>query len=167
MIKSKVLSVAVIVIIAMLTLFPVMLTAGPGETDPVQLKKDRETLTHLKTVLWPKAYREQDTKLLDRILAKEFQMIDDSGVTTKKADELDYIKKNKPSHDSFKYTIKRLDIFENGTAVVSGTGLVKGKNKKGPYVLNYHSSNVLIKRDGRWQAISSHVSGVKMEQGKD
>jgi hypothetical protein len=123
---------------------------------------DREKLTHLKEVLWPKAYREQDTVLLDNILADEFQMIDDAGEWSNKKLELDYIKKNKPTYDSFRFEITRLDIFENGTAVVAGTGHIKGSDEKGPYYMQYQSSNILIKRSGNWKAISSHVSGIKL-----
>lgn len=126
-----------------------------------QAQDDREQLRYLKTVEWPKAYREQDTVLLKKILADEFQMIDASGETSTKKLEIEYIKKNKPSYSSFTFTINRLDIFENGTAVVSGTGLIKGTGKKGDYQTTYQSSNVLTKRKGQWQAISSHVSGVK------
>ena len=125
-------------------------------------KTDEEQLRYIKEVLWPKSYREQDTVLLDKILADEFAMIDAQGEWTSKRDELDYIKKNKPSYDSFFFEIKRLDIFENGTAVVSGIGHVKGSNENGPYDMEYHSSNILIKRKEGWKAISSHVSGVKM-----
>lgn len=88
-------------------------------------------------------------------------MIDASGGVSTKKLELDYIKKNKPSYSSFVFTINRLDVFENGTAVVSGTGLIKGKGKEGDYETTYQSSNVFIKRNGLWKAISSHVSGVK------
>lgn len=122
---------------------------------------DQDTLRHLKEVLWPKAYAEQDGKLLDAILADEFQMVDADGNWSSKREELDYISKNKPSHDSFVFTIKRLEVFENGTAIVAGEGTIKGKDKDGPYVMTYQSSNVLIKRGGQWKAIASHVSGIK------
>lgn len=124
-------------------------------------KSDLEILRHLKEVEWPKAYREQDTKLLDRILADEFQMVTDDDNWSNKQKELEYIKGNKPSYDSFRFEIKRLDVFENGTAVVAGTGHIKGKDKDGEYKVEYQSSNILIKRDSVWKAISSHVSGVK------
>lgn len=125
------------------------------------LKDDEAKLRHLKKVLWKRAYREQDTKLLDRILADEFQAIFDDGSWSTKSQEMKYIEKNRPDYDSFEYTIKRLDIFENGTAIVAGEGHVQGKNDDGPYEYRYQSSNVLIKREGVWKAISSHVSGVK------
>ena len=127
----------------------------------VDCPNDSATLKHLKTVLWPKAYREQDTKMLGEILADEFQMVDGEGVWSNKKQELEYIKKNKPTYDAFKFTIKRLDIFKNGTAVVAGEGHIKGTGKNGAYDVIYQSSNVLVKRNGRWQAISSHVSGAK------
>jgi uncharacterized protein YciI len=124
-------------------------------------KSDLEILRQLKEVEWPRAYREQDTKLLDSILADEFQMVRDDGIWSNKQKELEYIKTNKPSYDSFRFEIKRLDVLENGTAVVAGTGHIGGKDKEGQYKVEYQSSNILIKRDSVWKAISSHVSGVK------
>ncbi|MBX2970693.1 MAG: nuclear transport factor 2 family protein [Cyclobacteriaceae bacterium] len=132
-----------------------------SEKTAVLTVDDREKLTTLKEVLWPKAYREQDTVLLDQILADEFQLIDSDGNWSDKKFELDYIKKNKPSYDSFRFEIKRLDIFENGTAVVAGTGHIEGEDENGPYKMIYQSSNILIKRQGEWKAIASHVSGIK------
>lgn len=123
---------------------------------------DEKALRYLKEVEWPKAYREQDTVLLDRILADEFKMIGSDGEWSSKKEELAYIKKNKPSYKSFKFNIKRLDIFENNTAIVSGTGVIQSKDDNGDYEYIYQSSNVLIKRNGTWKAIASHTSGDKV-----
>ena len=57
--------------------------------------------------------------------------------------------------------IKRLEIFENGTAVVAGTGHIQGRDADGPYKVEYQSSNILIKRGGLWKAVASHVSGAR------
>lgn len=122
---------------------------------------DLAALRYLKEVEWPQAYRTQDTVLLDRILADEFQMVDAAGNWYTKRDELDYIKANKPGYDSFRFEIKRLEIFENGTAVVAGTGHIKSTDDEGPYTMTYQSSNILIKRADLWKAIASHVSGIK------
>lgn len=124
---------------------------------------DLARLREIKEVLWPKAYREQDATLLDQILADEFESIDAEGTRSTKPEELDYIRKNKPGYDSFRFEIKRLQVFPNRTAVVSGTGYVVTEPKAGKKGsrTEYQSSNVFIERDGRWQAIASHVSGVK------
>jgi len=119
--------------------------------------EDSTLLRTLKEVEWPKAYREQDTLLLDRILADEFQMIDASGNVTDKSFELDWIKSNSTSYDSFYYDIKRFDLFDNGTAIMSGTGHMFTDNKE----TIYQSSNVLVKKDTIWKAVASHVSGIK------
>lgn len=118
---------------------------------------DKEVLRHLKEVEWPKAYAEQDTVLLDRILGEDFQMIDQSGNWYTKKDEIEWIKKNAASYDSFHFEIKRFDIQDNGTAIICGTGHILQDSVKS----TYESSNVLIKRDGDWKAVLSHVSGFK------
>lgn len=124
-------------------------------------RADEEALRYLKEVEWPKAYREQDAALLSRILADEFQRIGSDGEYSTKKDEMEYIKTNKPSYISFKFNIKRLEIFGNGTAIVAGTGIVKNRDKDGEFEMTYQSTNILIKRNGIWKAIASHTSGNK------
>ena len=127
-------------------------------------QSDEATLREIKEVLWPRAYAQQDVALLDSLLADEFQMVDADGNWSTKADELEWISSNPPSYDSLVFEIIRLDIFENGSAIVAGKGIVSGTDEQGPYTLEYQSTNVLIKRDGTWRAIASHVSGIKREQ---
>ena len=112
---------------------------------------------HQKEVEWPKAYAEQDTILLDRILGEDFQMIDQDGNWYTKKDELDWIKKNAAGYDSFHFEIKRFEILDNGTAIICGTGHILNDTVKSIY----QSSNVLVKREGEWKAVLSHVSGLK------
>nr|WP_299071198.1 nuclear transport factor 2 family protein [uncultured Allomuricauda sp.] len=118
---------------------------------------DKEILRNLKEVQWPKAYREQDTILLDAILGDDFQMIDAGGTWSNKSGELEWIKENAVRYDSFHYEIKRLDVLDNGTALICGTGHIQNDSTK----TIYQSSNILIKRNGMWKAVASHVSGVK------
>ncbi len=119
--------------------------------------EDKEILRNLKEIQWPKAYREQDTVLLDNILGDDFQMVDAGGNWSNKNMELDWIKEHAMQHDSFYYEIKRLDILDNGTAMICGTGHILNDSTE----TIYQSSNVLIKRNGAWKAIASHVSGIK------
>ncbi|WP_370086766.1 nuclear transport factor 2 family protein [Ekhidna sp.] len=136
-----------------------------SSTNAVVITDDDEaTLREFKTVFWPKAYAEQDTMLLNQLLHDDFQMIDDNGDSYTKADEMEYISNYGPSYNEFDYEITRLDIFENGTAVISGTGTMKGVEGAEAYITKYKSSNSLVKVNGKWKAISSHVSGVKEER---
>ena len=112
---------------------------------------DEETLRHFKTVLWPQAYRTQDVALLDTLLHDSFQLIDDEGRRSTKAGELEWVAANAWSPGNFEYRIERLDVYEGRWAVIDGSGIADR--------YTYKSSNVLIKVDGRWQAVASHVSG--------
>ena len=114
---------------------------------------DEVVLRHFKTVMWPTAYKTQDVQLLDKMLHPSFQMIDDAGNRSTKEKELDYIKNNHWNPRDFVYTIERLDIYEGRFAVIDGTGVSD--------TYQYKSSNYLIKEDGKWRAIGSHVSGYK------
>lgn len=122
----------------------------------INYNTEMEGLRYLKEVEWPKAYREQDTILLDRILGDDFQMVRDDGVWSNKKKEMNWIRNNAMSHDSFRYEIKRLEILENGTAIIAGTGHIINDDLE----TTYESSNILIKRNGIWKAVLSHVSGV-------
>ena len=121
--------------------------------------RDSAALVTLKERDWPRAYRTQDAALLDRILADEFQVIRDDGERSTKRDELEYVRTTPPAYDSLVFRIERLDILENGTAIVAGTGLVHARRDGRPVRTEYKSTNVLIRRAGRWQAVASHTSG--------
>jgi ketosteroid isomerase-like protein len=122
---------------------------------------DEAALREIKVSLWPRAYFTQDTRLLGQILADEFQMYDDSGARSTKAEELAWIAKNKPGYDSLSFVIERLEIFNGDMAVVAGTGTIKGKDPEGAYSGTYKSTNIFVKRHGQWRAVASHVSGWK------
>jgi hypothetical protein len=119
---------------------------------------DEAALRHLKTVLWPQAYRSQDTELLARILDDSFQMIDAEGNRSDKHKELAWLAENTWNPGAFEYRIERLDIYDAMWAIVDGTGIAEK--------YSYKSSNVLIKRGGQWRAVASHVSGFR-EVGVD
>ncbi|WP_460219336.1 nuclear transport factor 2 family protein [Psychroserpens sp. MEBiC05023] len=123
----------------------------------LSFENEKETLRYLKEVEWPKAYKEQDTILLDRILGDDFQMVTNDGEWSDKKAQMKRIKETAMNHDSFRYEIKRLEILDNGTAIIAGTGHIINDNIESIY----QSSNILIKRNGKWKAVLSHVSGYK------
>lgn len=112
---------------------------------------DRATLTHLKTVLWPRAYRTQDVELLDQLLDDTFEMIHADGTVTDKAHEMEAVATKPWDPGEFEYRIERLAIYDD-MAIVSGQGVATA--------YSYRSSNVLVRRPEGWRAVSSHVSGV-------
>ena len=146
--------------VLILALFPLFCSCGTNENipEPIIDASDKDVLYNIKKVQWPQAYATQDTVLLDNILGADFQMIDQGGAWYTKRDELNWISEHKTQNDSFFYEIKRFDILENGTALICGTGHIFNDSVRS----QYQSSNVLVKRDGKWEAIMSHVSGVEV-----
>lgn len=134
-----------------------VLTTDPAFAQP---QSDDAVLRQLKQEIWPRAYRENDVDLLDRILHERFVLIDASGETTPKRKELAMLPEYRWTHDEFAYGVDHLEIFDGRTAVVSGAGRATGTSESGRYCLTYRSSNVLVKQNGAWKAVLSHVSGV-------
>lgn len=134
-----------------------ILAASAAEHD------DEAELRELKEVTWPQAYREKDVALLDRILDPEFVLVSADGGWSTKSDELASLPASTWPHDSFQFEIKRLDVYNDNTAIISGEGRATGIDTGQPYCLRYQSSNVLIRRDTGWRAVLSHVSGVTTE----
>ena len=128
-------------------------------TSSTCLANDEDTLREIKTVLWPKAYQTQDVELLDQLLHDSFELINADGTRSTKQDELDYISKNTWDPGNFEFRIDRLDIYDDSFAIVAGTGVTDS--------YTYKSSNVLIKIDGKWRAIASHVSGFQSTGNSD
>ena len=83
-----------------------------GGGEPVQAAKptsDETALREIKEVLWPRAYREGDVALLDRLLAEEFRLIDPNGEWSDKATELAHVARSKWINRSFRFEIRRLE----------------------------------------------------------
>lgn len=141
-------------------LLPLLALVATIQLNAQSQNEDEKTLRHIKEELWPEAYQTQNTTLLNDILADEFQLIDASGNIFLKKDEVTYLKQNKPGYKSFKYHIERLDVYASNSAVISGTGMIQGMDQDGDYITTYRSSNVFIKMENTWRAVSSQVSGL-------
>ena len=124
---------------------------------------DEALIRKFKTEDWPRAYRTQDTALLGTLLADSFVAVDGEGGWSTKQEEIDWLAKNPWKNDGFTFTIKRLDIYGGDMAVVAGEGLVRYATGEKPRQVRYQSSNILVKENGRWRAVASHVSGSKEE----
>ncbi len=133
-----------------------------AQTDPE--RDDIAALRQFKLVDLPNAYAAQDTAALRTMLAERYERIGFDGERTNRETEIARAAENKPAHDSFTFAIDRLDVFENGTAIVSGVGTVHGKDSDGAYVLTYASSNTFLKFRGSWKLVASHVSGRKVSR---
>lgn len=88
----------------------------------VAQQPDEATRRQLKEELWPRAYREGDPALLDRILADEFQGVGPDGAWSSKGQELERVSRTRMVNKSFRFAIRRREVLGNATAVVAGRG---------------------------------------------
>src|SRR5262245_32039155 len=109
---------------------------------------------------WNQAEMKQDAAWFERTLADEFSGVDaQTGKPTSKSEVIAGVKKTATASAD----LSSLDVKMQGdTAVVTGVSHNKGKDEKGvSYDRRIRFTDVWVKRDGRWQALSSHATDVK------
>ena len=109
----------------------------------VQMEKD-----------WTEAGIKKDVATLDRILADDWMAIDFEGKTMTKAAALADMKSGASTNSSVELGEMKVRVYGD-TAIVHGSdtekSTYKGKDSSGHYVW----TDVFVKRNGRWQAVSS------------
>lgn len=128
-------------------------------SDTKKVRAVEQELLQLK-LDWGKAYVQRDAVLLDRILADDFVVVDADGAAATKMQEMADFKSSSVKYESSNYDDATVRVYGD-TAIVSGRGTVKGRGKTQAFHMQYRSTNVFVKRNGRWQAVASHISGVK------
>jgi hypothetical protein len=146
--------------IVLMALILLQTACGARPERAVAPADDVAALRDLKLVLWPRAYREQNTTLLEGLLADDFVVIDGKGTISTKQQELDWVAHNRPGYSTFRYTIERINVYDGVSAIIAGLGEIQFDDEKGPRTVRYRSTNVLVKQAGRWRAVASHVSMV-------
>ena len=108
---------------------------------------------------WGEAFERRDIATLDRFMADEYILTDPLGVVRNKAESLAAIKTNDVFFESSKSD--NVNVRINGdTAVVTGRSTFKGRYKGWPMTGQYQYTDVLVKRKGCWQAVSSHITAL-------
>jgi ketosteroid isomerase-like protein len=103
---------------------------------------------------WNDAMLKHDADVMDRILADDVVDIGSSGQVSTKAEDLADLKSGEPKLESSSVDHMKVRVF-GIVAVVNGhyaqKGTYKGKDISG----EGHFTDVFVKRDGRWQCVST------------
>lgn len=122
---------------------------------------DEESLRKLKLDTWPAIYRRQDISALDALLLDGARTVDATGAVTTKADELRWLRNNAWTESGFTYRIDTLECFGD-TAIVIGEGMNPSEKDGRTVRTTYVSSNVFVRKDGRWRVALSHLAPSKV-----
>lgn len=104
---------------------------------------------------WKEAKFKGDTKTLEAIFADEFSNVANNGKTYDKKAWIAIWKRGDPSVKSWEINDERLDSAEGNKATITFIMTMKYKNSK---VARSRDTDTFVKRDGRWQVISSQSS---------
>jgi ketosteroid isomerase-like protein len=108
---------------------------------------------------WGEAFERHDMATLDRLMADEYILTDPLGTVRSKADSLAAIETREVFFESSKSDDIKVRI--NGdTAVVTGRSTFRGRYKGWSMAGQYQYTDVLVKRHGSWQAVSSHITAL-------
>lgn len=108
---------------------------------------------------WGDAFEQRDFATLDRIMADEYILTDPLGNVRGKAESLAALATNKVLFESTRSDNVKVRI--NGdTAVVTARATFKGRYRGWSMAGQYQYTDVLVKRNGSWQAVSSHITAV-------
>lgn len=127
-------------------------------------ERDEKDILQLESQ-WSRAMQSGDTATLNGILADEYMMVDASGKTFSKAQELALYRSGDLKFDSVSVSGQKVTIYIGG-ATVTGTANIKGKHKKEDISGEYRFVDVLERRKAGWQAVYSQVTKVETEDDK-
>jgi ketosteroid isomerase-like protein len=108
---------------------------------------------------WGEAFERRDLPALDRLMADEYVLTDPLGNVRDKAESLAAIATSELLFEST--TSDNVKVHVNGdTAVVTGRSTFRGRYKGWPMAGQYQYTDVLVKRQGTWQAVGSHITAL-------
>ena len=108
---------------------------------------------------WGEAFERRDMAALDRLMADEYVVTDPLGNVRSKAESLAAIESNVVHFEST--TSDNVNVHINGdTAIVTGRSSFRGRYKGWSMAGKYQYTDVLVRREGDWRAVSSHITAV-------
>jgi len=108
---------------------------------------------------WGDAFEHRDLATLNRLMADDYFLTDPLGVVRSKADTLAAIQRNEVLFQSTHSDC--VNVRVNGdTAVVTGRSRFRGRYKGWSMAGQYQYTDVLVKRNGCWKAVASHITAL-------
>ena len=110
------------------------------------------------------AYRRNDAAAIDSLIADDYTLTNSRGEITTKSDDLKAARAEETRYSEFRNVDMRPRVYGN-TVVVTGRTLIKGKARDGtPFDLALRFTDTVVRLDGRWRLVASHVSRLPSDQ---
>jgi len=105
------------------------------------------------------AFEKSEADPLDTLLDERFTLTDSRGNVTTRADALAEVKARQPRYERFRNHSMKVRLYGT-TALVNGITSLKGTSGGKPFEVELQFTDTLVKRDGQWVLVASHVSPV-------
>jgi ketosteroid isomerase-like protein len=117
---------------------------------------------------WSAAAKAKDVEAVKRILADDIVLTYPDGSTGTKADEVQLVETGAINADSWDMADTKVTVLDADAAFITGRATVKNGKLKDPKTKQtidisgeYRFLDVFAKRNGRWQAVASHVTKIQ------
>lgn len=136
-------------------------TGTPSQAPPSQALPGSQAEQEVRKLEreWLDAYEQHDATAMNRILADDFTLTNNGTLQTK-ADVMKLIGSPRPAGaPSFKFSTEDVQARVNGdTVILSGRVLQKGERNGQPMMMQSRYEDTYVKRQGRWQVVSSQLT---------
>ena len=109
---------------------------------------------------WSKAIQLNDVSSIKRFVADEWILYDADGNVISREQFLSMIASGKLQHDEMTLESPVVRIYGT-TATVSGVATSSGKYEGHPFKTRERSTDVFVRREGRWQCVLTQLTSLK------
>jgi len=105
------------------------------------------------------AILENDIRAIDKMTADDWLVIDADGVVSDKTQLFTAIKSRSMTRSSMASKEVRVQIYDDA-AVITALTTTEGKYMGKPFTTIERSTDVLVRKDGRWQFVHRHLTRI-------
>jgi ketosteroid isomerase-like protein len=105
------------------------------------------------------AFRTGDVAAVERILAPTFTLVNSNSTVQDRSSVVAEVRNREPQYQIFRNHSMTATVYSDA-AVVQGITHVKGTAGGQPFEAEVRFTDTLIKTDGQWQLVVSHVTGM-------
>jgi ketosteroid isomerase-like protein len=106
------------------------------------------------------AFLKADVAAAEALLAPEFTLVNSRAVVQSRAEVMKEIRDRDPVYSEFRNHSMNAHVFGDA-AIVQGITTVKGKSGEASFDVNVRFTDTLIRRDGKWRLVVSHVTAIE------
>jgi ketosteroid isomerase-like protein len=129
------------------------------------IRRDRKTMEAEVTKAsqeYTEMIRRRAAAAIERVLTEEYVLTNETGQMRNKAQELERVKNSPYKLESLTMSEQKVRVYNGNMAVETGKINYKSADKDGKSLAGIERyTTVWIRRDGRWQIVSDHLSDVK------